>query len=236
MNKKLLLLVVCAIFAVGQINAQWGGKNYINVSWVNQTLENKDNGLKWKSDFGVSLVKGTTYYLHPNALWGMVKFGIDWTQLDLNYAKLKEQFEINPREQVSNEYLKELDVEDLNLGKHQLEYSMHVGPSVTVNPINLLKIHAYFRYAPSFSAVICDNEYGDTQFSGAFGNFFVTGAAVAYKFISLGVEYRWGSGKYKTYGYDASAVTDDLDTDDIITSTKSKMNTSSTRIFVSFRF
>lgn len=233
MNKKFFLLVVCAILAVGQMNAQWGRKSYLNVAWVDQTLTNKDNGLRWKSDFGVSIVKGTTYYLHSKPLFGMLKFGIDWTQADLNYAKLVEDFE-SP---VSNESNIVSEVMDkIDLGKHQLEYSMHVGPSITVNPVDHLKINGYFRYAPSFSGIIYDNEWGDAQFSGAFANFFVTGGAVSYKLISVGAEYRWGTGKYKSFSFNSDNVVDDTDVSDVVTTSKSKFRTSSTRLYVSLRF
>ena len=240
MNKKIFLFVVCAILTVGQMSAQWGRKNYFNIAYVDQTLENKDNGLRWKSDCGVSIVKGTTYYLHSKPLFGMLKFGIDWTQVDLNYAKLVEDFEItlSDVEQPASNILGDLGVElpDVNFGKHQLEYSMHVGPSITINPVDHLKVNGYFRYAPSFSGIIYDNEWGDTEFSGAFANFFVTGGAVSYKLISVGAEYRWGTGKYKSYSFDEDNIADNTDVSDIISTKKSKFKTSSTRFYVSLRF
>lgn len=240
MNKKIFLFVVCAILAVGQMNAQWGRKNYFNVAYVDQTLENKDNGLRWKSDVGVSIVKGTTYYLHSKPLFGMLKFGIDWTQIDLNYAKLVEDFErsLSDTEQPGSNIFDDIDVEvpEMNFGKHQLEYSMHVGPSITVNPVDHLKVNGYFRYAPSFSGIIYENEWGDTEFSGAFANFFVTGGAVSYKLISFGAEYRWGTGKYNSYSFDEDNVVDDTDVSDVISTKKSKFKTSSTRLYVSLRF
>lgn len=60
--------------------------------------------------------------------------------------------------------------DNINIGRHQFEYAMQVGPSVTVNPIDHLKINAYFRYAPSFSGILIDDE-----FSCNYASFFVTG-------------------------------------------------------------
>ena len=42
-----------------------------------------------KSDFGAAIVWGKTYYLHKKPLAGMIKFGIDWSWMDLNYAQYK---------------------------------------------------------------------------------------------------------------------------------------------------
>ncbi len=241
MKNRIVLLLMAVMFlgltAEAQNPKAWGRKNYFNVAWVDQTLKNSETGLKWKSDFGVSLVKGTTYYLHSKPLFGMLKFGIDWTQVDLNYAKLKEDFVIPESEDDGGLVgdILEKTIGDIDLGKHQLEYSMHVGPSVTVNPVDHLKINAYFRYAPSFSALIYEDLAGDTQFGSAYGSFFVTGGAVSWKLISLGAEYRWGQGKYKTYSFDADEV-EDLDVSEVITSSKQKMKTSSLRLYVSLRF
>lgn len=87
--------------------------------------------------------------------------------------------------------------DNINIGRHQFEYAMQVGPSVTVNPIDHLKINAYFRYAPSFSGILIDDEFGCN-----YASFFVTGAAISYKVISVGIESRWGKAKYKNFSID----------------------------------
>ncbi len=87
--------------------------------------------------------------------------------------------------------------DNINIGRHQFEYAMQVGPSVTVNPIDHLKINAYFRYAPSFSGILINDE-----FSYNYASFFVTGAAISYKVISVGIESRWGKAKYKNFSID----------------------------------
>lgn len=230
MNKKIFLLIVCALLTIGQMNAQWGRKNYWNFSWVDQNLTNEDNGLSWQSDYGASIVKGTTYYLHSKPLFGMLKFGLDWTQLDLNYAKLVETFELLPNAGTGS------FIPDIDLGKHQMEYSMHIGPSLTFNPVDHLKINGYFRYAPSFSGILYEDMAGDTEFSGVFANFFVTGGAISWKLISIGAEYRWGNGKYKSYAFNTGGVADDTDFSDIMKTSKSKFKTTSTRFYVSLRF
>lgn len=101
----------------------WSRKKYLNIAYVSQSLKDKQDGGKLKSDFGVSLVRGKTYYLHAKPLWGMVKIGIDWTQVDLNYVKYKDIVIDTPDGESS-------------LTTHQFEYSMHIGPSITVNPVD----------------------------------------------------------------------------------------------------
>ena len=65
---------------------------YFNIGYVNQTVTDKTFGGKIKSDFGVSLSSGKTYYLHKKPIVGMIKFGLDWTWLDINYAKSTLEF------------------------------------------------------------------------------------------------------------------------------------------------
>ena len=235
--KKLIFFTVAIASLIASIpaQAQWNRKNYINLSWVDQTLESKDlktkNGenMKWESEYGFSFVKGTTYYLHRKPIFGLFKFGIDWTQIDLNYAKLKPCFENDAV--VSNDFSSQID-EELDLGQHQMEYSMHIGASLTINPVDHLKINGYFRYAPSFSGVLCEDEEGDSKFSGGFASFFVAVGAISYKVISFGLESRWGEGKYKTF----TPLDEGMNSTEIISSNKEKLKTNSTRFYLSFRF
>ena len=61
---------------------------YFNLGYVKQSLVFKDFGdEKLKNDFGVSISWGKTYYLHKKPLLGMLKFGLDWSWVDLNYSK-----------------------------------------------------------------------------------------------------------------------------------------------------
>lgn len=61
---------------------------YFNIGYItNQTLTDKvDAEAEWKSDFGVSLAFGKTYYLHKKPLLNMIKFGIDATWFDISYG------------------------------------------------------------------------------------------------------------------------------------------------------
>ena len=171
----------------------------------------------------------------------MIKFGIDWTQFDINYAKygkLTEDFSEN----TGDETFDVEESEDLELGMHQLDFGMHFGLSLTVNPISHLKVNGYYRFAPTGSVILLDDDV-----SVQFVPFNVFGGAVSYKVISVGVEARKGSAKYKNFSVDEDIDSSwedtgdydnpgDLDLGSVINSEKVNFKTLSTRVYISFRF
>lgn len=202
---------------------------YFNLGYVKQTLTDKSTGIELQSDFGVSLSSGKTYYLHKKPLAGMIKFGLDWTWMDLNYAKST---------------LPELDPETGSVDEsavHQAEFSMQFGPSVTINPVHRLKVSGYFRVAPSYSAL-----YMNDTFHHHYVTMWNAGCAVAWNVISVGVEWRWGSANYSGLSFDESNFDEDAfgdeenpsvgDIMDEMSVPKRKFKTSSMRIYLSFRF
>lgn len=226
---------------------------YFNIGFVKQSLTSKDDYIKYKSDVGVNITWGKTYYLHKKPLWGMVKFGLDWTWMDFNYVKYSSVEEKYAYEDDFSGYefgngsgyddsfgseWPEEGEEDFNLdfGCHQLESAMQIGPSITVNPIHHLKVSTYFRFQPSASIMLLDDEvyYG-------FVPFFNFGAAVAWKAISIGVEGRWGSTKYHGVSVDVEDdgyyyEEEDMDVPDLVDTFTQRMRTKSFRVYLSFRF
>ena len=214
---------------------------YFNIGYItNQTLTDKvDAEAEWKSDFGVSLTFGKTYYLHKKPLLNMIKFGIDATWFELSYAKYSEPdvfAEGGSYTRAYNDYSSGYDVyyeEDFDLGIHQIDASMHVGPSVTVNPVGDLKVAAYFHYVPTYSMVVIDDSFGHGYVSN-----FAFGASVAYKAISVGIEHRWAKkATYNGLSFDEEGMDYDApDFEDVIESDKWKMKSKSFRVFLSFRY
>lgn len=214
---------------------------YFNIAYVNQSITQKDIDGTWNNDFGVALIMGKTFYLHKKPLLNMIKFGIDWSYFDINFAKYTDNFGYfdsslydddnnghyyNPNSPHDSDYFNPLDM-------FQAEIGMSVGASVTVNPIDHLKVNGYFRVTPSFSAL-----YVDEDISTSYGTFFSAGGAVSYKVISIGIEGRWGKTKYDSLvnfsdlddGYDG-----DIDLEGNRDGT-SKWKTGSVRFYLSFRF
>ncbi len=214
---------------------------YFNIGYItNQTLTDKvDAEAEWKSDFGVSLTFGKTYYLHKKLLLNMIKFGIDATWFELSYAKYSEPdvfAEGGSYTRAYNDYssgYEDYYEEDFDLGIHQIDASMHVGPSVTVNPVGDLKVAAYFHYVPTYSMVVIDDSFGHGYVSN-----FAFGASVAYKAISVGIEHRWAKkATYNGLSFDEEGMDYDApDFEDVIESDKWKMKSKSFRVFLSFRY
>lgn len=124
----------------------WRRKKYTVIGFVNQTLENKDSESKYKSKFGVTLQKGKTFSLHKKPIAKMVKIGLDWTFVDLNFAKYKDGNGISINLPSEDDFYGNDDDDDygygdavdLDLGVMQLEYGMGFGPSVQVTPFYYL--------------------------------------------------------------------------------------------------
>lgn len=213
----ILLLVLCPI---GNVLAQEGRlrKKYINFSF--SKLEAIQTGVPaLKSNYGAAFTVGRTYFVHKNPLAGMVRFGIDATWFDLNYTNYTTRLAEN-----ENSY-GEHETSD----SHQAEIGMQVGPSITVNPVDKLNIHGYFRYAPSFSGL-----YNGDIFAGNYATFFVSGAAVSYAAIGLGVEARFGNSTYKElFGGDSD---EDYEEESEKTSFSLKTKFTGVRFYLTFRF
>ena len=198
---------------------------YFNIGYVSQKLTDKTYGGELKSDFGASLSWGKTYYLHKKPLFGMTKFGLDWSWLDINYAKSSlEDFDEDTSETFQSDI-------------HQAEFGMQFGPSVTVNPVHHLKVGAYFRVTPSYSLL-----YMDETVHHHYVTFCNAGCSVAWKVISLGVEWRWGTAKYEGMTFDESefdedSMGDDPSVGDILQNVPDrKFKTNSFRVYLGFRF
>ncbi len=204
----------------------------------------------WETDFSVHLQQNKTSYFHSKPIGGMVKFGIDFGFIDINYSKLKLNsfgttgtststpetnegsastggFDEIVSEDPSNNILSMMG---MDLGLHKFEYGLHVGPNISVNPWNHIIISAYFHVAPSASCII-END----TFSYGFGLPMSAGVSVSYKLISFGVEGVWSSTKYTK----TSLEEDDSDEESssIFGSTEEfKLKQKGPRFYLAFRF
>lgn len=180
----------------------WGRSKYFNIAFGSQYLTNnlfKDKDF-YDNDITLSFTVGRTFYIPREPLFGMVKFGIDWSYLDVNFSK----YEFEDIYDYDYVYDDQQDGtwndptytdEDINssYNTYKVEIGMQVGPSITVNPIDYLKVSLYFRYAPSLSIM---SAFTDGETSYGYGSYFTFGLAASYKVISVGIEKRWGSCSY----------------------------------------
>lgn len=190
---------------------------YFNISILSQTFTDNEADEKYKGYVGPSISWGKTYYLHKKPIASMMKFGLDWTWLDMGSGGKKldnDVFDTDETEANMNIYI-----------------GMQFGPSITINPVQHLKVSAYFRASPSYSILILD----ETSYNSAL-IYYNAGCSVAWKVISLGVEWRKGSYAYNylngpddygTYPYDPNRDTP---------KSKRQIETNALRFYVGFRF
>ena len=179
--KKSLLLLLTALLTASSLFAQDVDilrRKYSQVSYAKNTFKHGDNWTM-KSDLAVNYSSGRIFYLHEEEVAGLIRFAIDGTWTDLTYAKYSRTL---PWEGKDKAYK-----------FHQIDYSLGVGPSVHINPIDDIFVHTYFRYAPTYSFFI-----GDKQIYGNYATNFVTGLSVSYNFVALGFEGRFGSCNYNS--------------------------------------
>lgn len=229
----------------------WGKhRKYMNIGYVSQSLTRKENGGgTWKSEIGFNYGQGRTYYLHKKPILGMIKFGIDWTFYDLNFVKYKDKFGVFGGNAdylgygdyyYEDGYLPPLPDtegdEEVFDDMMQMEISTQVGPSVTINPVNHLKVSGYFRVAPSYSMLVASEELYH-----GYGTFFTLGGSVSFKIISIGIEGRWGNTKYNNIDLgnleDEEYWDEDASMGDMLKgeNDKIKWKTGSMRFYISFR-
>ncbi len=221
-------------------NAIWKRKKYFMFGYAGQNLETKTpEGIKnkYKSQVAFNLNWGRTYYLHKNAIADILKIGLDWSWINLSFAKYNSGSGIHINTDysgyVNNGY--QDDENEIELGTYQIETGMSIGPSFNIAPfyhvgkgLQHLKAHVYFHYTPSYSMFL-ESYDGENEFSSGFANFFNIGIDIAYKVISVGYEYRWGNAKYEISDFNE-------DNENYSSKTKTTMNTKTWSFFVRFNF
>ena len=179
-------------------------KNYINISYV--------------SDESLTYVH--TYMLHKRPIARMMGVGLDVGFFDATYSNytidnMDEWGMVDPDDfDATHDPSKRIDVP-----MHKVEYSLQVGPSITVTPGKNFTFSAYARYAPTFTGI-----YIEYNFYGNYASMFNLGASVAWKNIGVGIESRMGVGcRYRDFtgGEDLMA---------------SKLRTSGFRAFLQIRW
>lgn len=195
-----------------ELNRIWRRRSdYLNLAFVVQNVEtNIDELSELNSEWGASISWGKTFYLHRKPIGRVLKFGLDWTWLDLNGAC----FEQDMYSIFDGDYHETL---------YQLDAGMQFGPSITVNPVDHLKISTYFRVTPTFATVYAvENEL----FLKNYATYLNAGLSVAWRLLSLGVEYRTGKASYDDLG----------ELSELMPGVAIDLNTTSWRMYFGFRF
>ena len=214
-------------------NAIWKRKKHISISFSTQNMEDADNPLdmKFKSQAGFNLDWGKTFYLHKKPIANLMKIGLDWSWLNLSFAKYKSGNGIHLNSSAGDysdydddDYGYGYDDEDndfnldIDLGVYSLSAGMSVGPSFTFAPfyntgkgLQHLLAQTYFHVTPSYTGIIM-TEDGETEAYHGYTTYFNWGINVSYKFISIGYEYRWGKSKFNRMSLDFDDDEDEPET------------------------
>ena len=243
--KKLILILLVALCASSAAYAQkdiWGKGRYFNIGYsIAQTAP--ENSYIDKGKFGVSITKGTTYLFPKTPFANMVKVGFDVNWMDISVAKYKATAGWENEfldENYDNDYDNDGDF-DINIGRLSLLVgAFGIGPNVTVAPFasfnnqaRFLKASLYFHYQPTFGAYMVLDD-GDMEASYAYCNMFQFGGKIQWKFIGVGIEGHWGSGKFKQLEFDMEDEYNDFFGE----SSTGKINRrfANTRIYLSLSF
>ena len=203
-------------------NAIWKRKKHISISFSTQNMEDADNprDMKFKSQSGFNLDWGKTFYLHKKPIANLMKIGLDWSWINLSFAKYKSGSGIHLNSLAGDysdydddDYGYDYDdlIDDIDLGVYSLSAGMSIGPSFTFAPfyntgkgLQHLLAQTYFHVTPSYTGIIMseDGEDGETKAYHGYTTYFNWGINVSYKFISIGYEYRWGKSKFDQMSLD----------------------------------
>lgn len=218
----------------------WKGGKFINIGYAINETKLEGSPVE-KADYGVSLTTGHTYLFPKTPVAGMLKFGFDINWADVNFASYKNQ---GLGEFIPDDDLPDIANKVMNLGRKSLQLgAFGIGPNVSIAPLtslgnqaSYLKASLYFHYQPTVGAYLI-SENGDIEASWAYCNIFQFGGKLSWKFIGLGVEGVWGSGKFKPIGFDFGendAITGELGLGG--GGAKLKRQFANTRIYISFMF
>lgn len=212
----MILSSICTT-ALAQKNDVWKNNKGVTIGFVtHQSLkwEEDKNDCQFDSNFGFSLTTGTQYLWPRSEGWAgnRIKVGVDARWFDVSYINYKKNIKVNGTEIKTTRFDDYYDDEEKDYGRHQLHLGVGVGPTVSIAPfgnsdgqVRFLRANLYAHFNPSASAVLYKDPDGDTHASWAFVPALDYGLNIQWRFITLGVEARWGKAKYN------SLISDDED-------------------------
>ena len=240
----LSILLVCAIAVKAQdYKSIWGKGRYTHISYaIAQTGTDFED--VQKAQFGFAVTKGATFLFPKTPLWGHVKFGFDVNWVDISMAKYKSSslWDVDLSQEVDDNDDEWGALSDLmNVGRWSIMIgALGVGPNISATPFasfnnaaKYIKTSIYFHYQPTFGMYLVSDK-DDTEASMAYCNMFQFGGCIQWKFIGIGIEGHWGSGKFKQLDFEG----DDYEGNFFEGKHSNKINRkfASTRIYLSLSF
>lgn len=209
----------------------WKRTKSWGIGFVSSTLH--QNGGNLGSEFGFATDLTKTYIVTKKPILGVMKVGIDAKWFDINYVKYK-----NEVVEYYDDYYD--DEEDFDIGSHNLDIGLGVGPSLLIAPFSKtnnalrdIRADVFFHFTPSFSMLTL-KEDGETNLYYGFNPAINFGVNIEWKMIGLGFEGRWGFPKYSNL----NEMFDDYEYDDYMParSHSNSMKSSAFRLFIRLCF
>jgi len=198
----------------------------------------------YESDIAASMQWGRNFSLHKKPIAKTVVIALDYTWIDLNWNKYKAFYNEDLPFNSDKRWLEDNDNKSCRFvpwgaEKHEINYGMTLGPSITVAPFGVLDnsarnlhIQGYFHMGYSISAIFMklDKEFNEGsesfKFFGNWGHGLTRswGLNLSWKVIGVGFEKRTSSFSYLTFD------------DDLYGSRKTKFDLYNTRWYLTFNF
>lgn len=227
----------------------WGGRGRFTKIGINKAQTAMEGCPIENGEWSFFLSKGATYLFPSNPIAGMIKVGFDAVWIDIMVSKYKSPYS----DEYGNVNDKSINADlsfdedgnpafdyDLNLGRYSASVGIAgVGPNVSVAPfanmknriLRPLRVSLYFHYQPTAMAYIM-SEHGDSEVAWSFCNLFDFGGNIRYKGIAIGMEGKWGNGKFKSIDLESFDI-DELGFD---SNAKYKRRFANTRFYIQFAF
>lgn len=228
-------------------NDVWRKNSYTLLGYAKQQTGTDFEAVQ-NSKFSFFIAKGNTYYWPKSKPWfGMLKLGLDVRWTDISMAKYKTDKSDGwadwdePTYDYDNESGSDFMDKLGNLGCYNVTVgAFGIGPNIGFSPFagmsngaRYLRASIYFHYQPAVTAFILSQD-GETEVSWAYTGMMDFGGKIMYRAISIGMEGRWGSGKFKPL--DFSGIFGDDEDGDSGSSVKIKRKFAATRFYIAFTF
>lgn len=212
---------------------------------------NNDEGLyKFSNKLGVSMMWGRSFSLHKKPIANIVRFALDYTWVDLNWNQYKTFYAKDGKKYDSSKTYTQTGDDGTSedkvytpwgLDKHEINYGMSLGPSLTIAPFGAsrsgarsLHLQGYFHVGYSGSVFLMkydktlDTSSPDpkTGLTGQWGIGLNTswGVNLSFKAIGIGFEQRTAKFSYKSFDTETYG------------SAKTNFKQKETRIYLSYNF
>ena len=195
------------------------------------------NAPKFTAKYGFGIQSGKNHKLHKKPIGNMFAINLDFLPLDLYCNIYKDN-----NTKLPYGTPEDMDSNGWDYKMFEINYSMSLGPSLTLAPLvptkirglGFFKINAYFHVGYCAALVLLNGTKEKSTVGGLdFGHGLYTsyGATLSWKAIGVGFEHRSGTSKYMSIRDNSSSKNNNLATLDGY-----KILSAQNRIFINFRF